>query len=112
MIGITTVNLIIADFFVILNVILTYTIVEKRGSIMSDIKEFVENIIQQLVDKPEEVLVKEQEGEHAVIIEVYIAKSDYGKVIGKKGKNADAIRTIVRAASAKQGKRCTIEINE
>ena len=56
---------------------------------MSDIKEFVENIIQHMVDKPEEVRITEKEGEHA-----------------------DAIRTIVRAVSAKQGKRCTIEINE
>lgn len=79
---------------------------------MSEIREFVENIIQQLVDNPEEVLVTEEDGEHAVIIEVHVAKNDFGRVLGRHGKNAEAIRTLVRAASAKRGKRVTLEINE
>ena len=79
---------------------------------MSDIKEFVENIIQHLVDNPEEVHVTEKEGEHAVIIEVHIAKSDFGKVVGKHRKNAEALRTLVKAVSAKKGRRATLEIVE
>ena len=79
---------------------------------MSDTKDFVENIVQQLVDKPEEVQVTEQEGEHAVIIEVRVGNGDMGKVIGKHGRIADALRILVRAVSAKGGKSVTLEINE
>ena len=79
---------------------------------MSDIKEFVEMIVNHLVDVPEEILVTEHEGEHAVIIEVHVAQSDFGKVVGKHGKNANALRTLVGAVSAKGGKRATLEIIE
>lgn len=74
-------------------------------------KELIETIVKALVDKPEEVKVSEVAGETAVIFEVKVADSDIGKVIGKQGKTANALRTIVKAASSKIGKAATIQIN-
>lgn len=74
-------------------------------------KELIETIVKALVDKPEEVKVSEVAGETAVIYEVKVADSDIGKVIGKQGKTANALRTIVKAASSKIGKAATIQIN-
>ena len=79
---------------------------------MSDLKEFVEYIVKELVDKPEEIRVSEKEGEHTVIFEISVAKSDFGKVVGKHGKNVEAFRLLLRAVSAKGGKRSLLEINE
>ena len=79
---------------------------------MSDIKGFVEYLVQHLVDKPEEIKVTEKEGEQVVIFEVNVAKSDFGKVVGKHGKNIEAFRILVRAVSAKSGKRSLLEVYE
>jgi predicted RNA-binding protein YlqC (UPF0109 family) len=79
---------------------------------MSDIKEFVEYVVKELVDKPEEIQVSEKEGEQALIFEISVAKSDFGKVVGKHGKNVEALRLLVRAVSAKSGKRALLEVNE
>ena len=79
---------------------------------MSDIKDFVEFIVKHLVDIPLEILVTKHEGDKSIIIEVHVAKSDFGKVIGKHGNNANALRTLVGAVSAKHGKRATVEIIE
>lgn len=70
----------------------------------------VETIVRSLVDNPGEVQVKQIEGEKTVIVEVKVAPSDLGKVIGKEGRIATAIRTLVRAAATKMGKKVTVEI--
>jgi len=73
-------------------------------------KELVELIVKALVDNPEGVKVQETEGESIVIIEVSVDSSDVGKVIGKEGRIANAIRTVVKSAAIKQGKKVTLEI--
>ncbi|RQV99608.1 MAG: KH domain-containing protein [Calditrichaeota bacterium] len=74
-------------------------------------KEFLEFIIKQLVDHPEEVRVEEIKGEHLTIYELHVAKDDIGKVIGKKGKTVSAIRTLLNAGSAaKKENRSILEI--
>jgi hypothetical protein len=75
-------------------------------------RELIEYIAKSLVDRPEEVLVKETEGEKTTIIELKVAKEDLGKVIGKMGKTARSMRTILNAAATKIGKRCVLEILE
>jgi len=69
-------------------------------------------IAQSLVDNPEQVTVAEIEGEHTSVIELKVAKEDMGKVIGKKGNTAHAMRLILSAASAKIKKRTVLEIVE
>ena len=69
-------------------------------------------IAKALVDKPEEVVVTEIKGEKTSVIELKVAKEDIGKVIGKQGRTARAIRTILGAASAKMKKRSVLEILE
>ncbi|MBU0573588.1 MAG: KH domain-containing protein [Candidatus Margulisiibacteriota bacterium] len=73
-------------------------------------KELVEYIVKALVDKPEEVNVQETLGETVTIIEVSVSSDDVGKVIGKEGRIANAIRTVAKAAGAKQKKRVSVEI--
>ncbi len=73
-------------------------------------KELVETIAKALVDNPEEVDVKEIEGTQSVIIELRVAEEDMGKVIGKQGRIAKAIRTVVKAAAIKENKRVVVEI--
>lgn len=75
-------------------------------------KEFLEFIIKHLVDKPNEVQVNEVDGERTVVYELRVGQGDMGKVIGKHGKTARAIRTLLAAASAKAGKRAVLEILE
>jgi len=75
-------------------------------------KEFLEFIVKSLVDNPEKVSVTEVEGERITILELKVEKEDMGKVIGKRGNNAQAIRTLLGAASAKLGKRAVLEIIE
>ena len=75
-------------------------------------KELIKYIAQALVDHPEAVEVSEVEGQQAVIIELKVAKDDVGKIIGKQGRTARAIRTILDAASAKIKKRSLFEIIE
>ncbi|MBI5078486.1 KH domain-containing protein [Candidatus Saganbacteria bacterium] len=73
-------------------------------------RELVEYIAKSLVDRPEAVSVRETQGESVTIIEIRTAPEDSGKVIGREGRIANAIRTIVKAAAAKQQKRITVEI--
>ena len=75
-------------------------------------KELIEYIAKSLVDRPEQVSVMETEGEKTAIIELKVAKEDLGKVIGKMGKTARSMRTILNAAATKIGKRCVLEILE
>ena len=75
-------------------------------------KEFVEFIIKNLVDKPGEVQVKEIAGERTVVLELRVGKGDMGKVIGRDGQTAGSLRTLIAAAAAKQGKRSVLEILE
>jgi len=73
-------------------------------------KELVEYIAKSLVDKPEAVSVKETQGDSVTILEIRTAPEDSGKIIGREGRIANAIRTIVKASAAKQQKRVTVEI--
>ncbi|NPV25892.1 MAG: KH domain-containing protein [Firmicutes bacterium] len=73
-------------------------------------KDLVEILAKALVDYPDKVEVKQVEGEKSVILELKVAADDMGKVIGKQGKIAKAIRTVVKAAAAKEGKRVVVEI--
>jgi len=73
-------------------------------------KDLVAHIARELVDKPEEVSVAEVEGTHTSVLELKVAKDDLGKVIGKRGRIAHAIRTIVGSVSAKEKKRTVLEI--
>ncbi len=75
-------------------------------------KELVKFIAQSLVDNPEQVQVTEIEGEQTSVIELKVAKEDLGKVIGKQGRTARAMRTILSAASTKIRKRAILEILE
>ena len=74
-------------------------------------KELIETMVKALVDKPEEVVVNEIAGEQAVIYEIKVAEQDIGKVIGKQGRTANALRVIVKAASSKIGKNANVQIN-
>lgn len=78
----------------------------------SGLKDVVEFMVKSLVDHPDQVEVKEVVGEQTTIIELKVAKQDLGKVIGKQGKTARAMRTILTAASAKVNKRSVLEIDE
>ena len=73
-------------------------------------KELVEVIAKALVDNPEEVVVTESEKEDEIVIELKVAASDIGKVIGKQGRIAKAIRSVVKAASSKTEKKVVVEI--
>jgi hypothetical protein len=75
-------------------------------------KELIAYIAKALVDKPEEVVVTEIEGEQTSVIELKVAKEDLGKVIGKQGRTARAMRTILSASSTKLRKRAVLEIIE
>ena len=75
-------------------------------------KEFVEFIAKHLVDKPDDVVVTEVEGERTTVYELRVGEGDLGKVIGKRGQTAKSIRTLLGAASAKTGKRAVLEILE
>ena len=72
--------------------------------------ELVKYIAMNLVDKPEEVKVVEKVGDHATIIELSVAPDDMGKVIGKQGRIAKAIRTVVKAASIRENKKYIVDI--
>lgn len=75
-------------------------------------KALVEDIAKALVDQPEAVSVQQIDGERTMVFELRVDKSDIGKVIGKQGNTARAIRTILGAAGTKLGKRCVLEIVE
>ncbi len=73
-------------------------------------KDLIEFIVRSLVEKPEAVIVTETEGEQATVIEVKVADEDAGKVIGREGRIANALRILAKAAGAKDRKRVTVEI--
>ena len=75
-------------------------------------KELIEYIAQALVDHPEQVKVSEIEGERTSVIELSVAKEDLGKIIGKQGRTAKAIRVLLSAVSAKLKKHSVLEILE
>ncbi len=76
------------------------------------LKELINHIAKALVDEPEEVRVSEVEGEQTSVIELKVAKDDLGKVIGRQGRTARAMRTILSAVSTKVRKRAVLEILE
>ncbi|MCI8993205.1 MAG: KH domain-containing protein [Eubacterium sp.] len=73
-------------------------------------KELVEIIAKSLVDSPDEVVVIENENEKSIVLELHVAQSDMGKVIGKQGRIAKAIRSVVKAAASKYEKKVIVEI--
>lgn len=75
-------------------------------------QELVEYIAKSLVDRPEEVRVSLEEKEDVAVLHLSVAKEDLGKIIGRQGRTARALRTLVNAASAKQERRCILEIEE
>ena len=75
-------------------------------------RELVEYIIKQIVDSPDEVEVQEIKAEKVILLEISVAKDDMGKVIGRGGRVANALRTIVGAVAAKLKKRVMVEILE
>ncbi len=75
-----------------------------------EMKTLVELIAKSLVDRPEDVVVTEIVGEKTVLFELRVASSDIGKIVGKQGNTARAIRTILSAAGAKLKQRCVLEI--
>ncbi len=79
---------------------------------MQELKGLIEYIVKSLVDNPDKVNVREVAGEKSSIYEVGVGEGDLGKVIGKEGRTAKAIRTIITAAAMKLGKRTVIEIIE
>jgi predicted RNA-binding protein YlqC (UPF0109 family) len=88
---------------------LAYHVSRKEGRVM---KQLVEDIAKALVDIPEEVAVRVVEGEQVTVLELRVAPSDLGKVIGKQGRTARSIRTILGAAGMKLNRRFTLEILE
>ena len=75
-------------------------------------KELLEYIAKSLVDCPDDVYVTQEDGDNSMVLKLHVAESDMGKVIGKQGKIAKAMRTIVRAATPASSKRYVIEISE
>jgi uncharacterized protein len=73
-------------------------------------KELVEIIAKSLVENPDEVVVTETENDRTIMIELRVAQSDMGKVIGKQGRIAKAIRSVVKAASTKENKKVVVDI--
>ena len=73
-------------------------------------KELLEFLARSLVDHPEEVRVEKIESDNGVVLRLSVAKEDVGKVIGKQGRIARALRTVVKASAVKDGKQATIEI--
>ncbi|QVL58082.1 MAG: KH domain-containing protein [Simkaniaceae bacterium] len=75
-------------------------------------KEFVEYIVKNLVDNPDKVNIKEIGSTHTLIIELSVEKADIGKIIGKKGKTINAIRTLLMSVASRNGLRVNLEILE
>lgn len=73
--------------------------------------KLIEQIVKTLVDNPEQVVVNEIHGRDGVTYDIHVAQSDLGKVIGKQGRIANALRSVAKAASVKGGQRVFVEIN-
>ena len=85
---------------------------EGRSAKGAPMKELLELIARALVDRPDDVAVTEVEGEQATVLELRVAQEDLGKVIGKQGRTARSVRTILAAAGMKRRKRVVLEILE
>ena len=72
-------------------------------------KEVLETIIKNLVDSPEAIEIKEVEGEKTIVFEVKVAEGDMGKIIGRQGKIAQSIRTVMKAVANRKDKKATVE---
>lgn len=79
---------------------------------LSDLSKMIEHMAKMLVDLPDQVEVNEIEGENTTVIELKVAKEDLGKIIGKQGRTARAVRTVLNGASTKLRKRTVLEIIE
>ncbi|MDO4563646.1 MAG: KH domain-containing protein [Clostridia bacterium] len=75
-------------------------------------KELLEAIVKPLVEHPEEVIITQVDRESSILLELHVAKTDMGKVIGKQGRIAKAIRTVMKAAANKDGQKVIVEITE
>lgn len=75
-------------------------------------KEFIEFIVKHLVDHPDTVALEHEEKENKVVFRLKVSAEDVGKVIGKKGRTAQAMRTLLAAVAAKEGKRAILEIED
>jgi hypothetical protein len=98
-----------------ISLLLSYTHESGHIALASEgtvLKELVEYIAKALVDSPDQVRVSAIEGENTSVIELHVAKDDLGKVIGKQGRTASAMRTILNASSMKVKKRAMLEIIE
>lgn len=73
-------------------------------------KELTEIIVKALVDNPNEVKITEKDGENSLVIQIQVQSDDMGKIIGKQGRIAKALRTVVKAAAAKENKKVLIDI--
>jgi predicted RNA-binding protein YlqC (UPF0109 family) len=82
------------------------------GGALMALKTLVEYVAKSLVDHPDQVDVKEIEGEKTTILELRVAEDDLGKIIGKHGRTAKAMRTVINAAATKEKKRAVLEILE
>jgi uncharacterized protein len=80
--------------------------------LLMEVHELVAEIVKAIVDRPEDVVITQVEGAHTCVLELQVAREDVGKVIGKKGVHADAIRRIVHAIGGKKKKRYVLEIIE
>lgn len=79
---------------------------------MEELRHLVEVMAKALVDSPDQVVVTEVDGEQTTVIELKVAKNDLGKIIGREGNNARALRTILSGVSTKLGRRTVLEILE
>ncbi len=75
-------------------------------------KEFIEYIAKQLVDSPDKVTITEEENEGRILLKVRVADPDVGKIIGRKGRSAQAMRVLLSAIAAKNGKRAILEVDD
>jgi predicted RNA-binding protein YlqC (UPF0109 family) len=75
-------------------------------------KELIEFLARSLVDNPDEVRVEEEQDEDRVVLRLYVAEDDMGKVIGKQGRIANAMRDLLKVAAARQGTRASLEIGD
>ena len=73
-------------------------------------KEFLEFVVKHLVDQPDNVVIETEEKEQKLVFKLKVAESDVGKIIGRSGKTASALRVLLRAVAAKEGKRAVLDI--
>tara|TARA_B100000123_G_scaffold177964_1_gene132404 strand:- start:6908 stop:7174 length:267 start_codon:yes stop_codon:yes gene_type:complete len=83
-----------------------------KGLFMENISDLIKLIVSSLVDNPDEINITEVKGDSTTVYELKVAKDDLGKIIGKQGKTAKAIRTLLGAAAAKDKRRAVLEIIE